>query len=79
MLIKCQLYELETIQTMQVNHCIKDDVCSSSSLSTSVLDLYWHNSYCKGGGPKGSFDMRKHTSLESESNTELFLIAQRPL
>lgn len=79
MLNKCLLYELESIQTMQVNHCTKDEVCSTSCLSTSVLDLYWHHSYCSGAGPKGSFDVRKHTCLESESNTELFLIAQRPL
>lgn len=73
--IKCQLYELESNQTTQVYPYIKDYVCRSSSLNAGVLGLYWHKPHCRGAGPKGSFGMRKHGCLESENNTQLFLIA----
>jgi len=67
MSIKCQLYELESIQTM----CpyTKDNARGSSSLSTGVLDLYRHQPGCRA--------MRKHGWSESENNTRLFLTAQR--
>lgn len=62
MSIKCQLYELESIQTMQVYPYIKDDACRTYSLSAGVLDLYWHKPHCRGAGPKGSLGMRKHAA-----------------
>lgn len=67
--IKCQLYELDSIQTMQAFPDIKDGACRSSSLSAGVLDLSWHKPHCRGTGPKDSFGMRKHRGPECKNNT----------